>query len=194
MLINFDHTKTLYILGDAAPAVEIQNWVRSESVTKIVLVSHNDFYDITPGSQCMIGFQTLSYRKHLLENLNISNYLWPTFVHPKAHVEQVSSLGKGCVILNFVHVGWNSVIDDFCYLATGSQVSHDSKLGKNCVLTPSVSIGGATIFKDNIWVGLNSSFANKLKICDNTVFTMSSVVHKSVTEPGRYYGNRKISE
>lgn len=192
MLIDFDHDKTLYILGDAAPAIEIKNWVRAESDTNIVLVSCDDFYNLPAGSQCMLGFQTLEYRKRLLENLKVDNYQWPTFVHPKAHVERISSLGKGCVVLNFVHVGWNSIIGDFCYLATGSQISHDSKLGKNCILSPGVIIGGATTFKDNIWVGLNSSFANKIQICSDTIFTMTSVVHKSVTDPGKYYGNRKI--
>ena len=193
MLIDFDHSKPLYIFGDAPPAIELKNWVHNESKVEINVLSHEQFENVPPGNQCMIGFQNTDYRKRFLEKINIDDYSWPTFIHPAAHVEDLTTIGKGCVILNFVHIGFNANVVDFCYVATGSQLSHDSKIGKNCMLAPGVIIGGSTVFDNNIWIGLNSSFADKLTICSDTTFNMTSVVHKSVTEPGKYYGNRKIN-
>lgn len=192
MLQNFDKTKELYIFGDGETAVEIKNWISLETDSQVILLSHEQFREINPGSQCMIGFQGQYNRKKLLDKINIDDYEWPTFVHPSANVEKTCSIGKGCVIYNFVHVGNNCSVGNFCYIATGSQLSHGSTIGNNCMLAPNVIIGGGTKLGNNIWVGLNSSISDKVDICSDTSLAIASIVHKSISIKGKYFGNRKI--
>lgn len=192
MLLNFNHEQPLYIFGDAAPAQELKNFIQNETKCKINLLSHKQFKNVGSGSQCMIGFQNGLYRNNLLQSISMNDFIWPTFIHSKAHVENINRVGKGCVILNFAHIGFDATVSDFCYISTGCQLSHASQIGKNCMLAPGVIIGGSTCFGENIWVGLNSTFSDKLSICSDTVFAMTSVVNKSITESGSYYGNRKI--
>tara|TARA_R110000782_G_scaffold142354_1_gene235048 strand:+ start:174 stop:755 length:582 start_codon:yes stop_codon:yes gene_type:complete len=192
MLQNFDKKKELYIFGDGETAVEIKNWISLETDSQVILLSHEQFGEINPGSQCMIGFQGQYNRKKLLGKINIYDYEWPTFVHPSSNVEKTCSIGKGCVIYNFVHVGNNCSVGNFCYIATGSQLSHGSTIGNNCMLAPNVIIGGGTKLGDNIWVGLNSSISDRIDICSDTSLAIASVVHKPISIKGKYFGNRKI--
>jgi UDP-3-O-[3-hydroxymyristoyl] glucosamine N-acyltransferase len=74
---------------------------------------------------------------------------------------------KICVMCN---IGHNCFIDENTCFAPGVMVAGGVRIGKNCYLWQGVLI------RDNI------------SICDNVTIGIGSVVTKSITEPGVYYG------
>jgi UDP-3-O-[3-hydroxymyristoyl] glucosamine N-acyltransferase len=65
-------------------------------------------------------------------------------------------------------------------------------LGNNFVCSPGVIVGGSSTIGDNVFIGLSSCIRDKISICNDVKFQMTSVVTKSITESGTYYGNKKI--
>ena len=69
-----------------------------------------------------------------------------------------TSIGRYVMIDNQVHIGHNSVIDDFCILAGQVGLSGSVTLKKNVI------IGGDVSIKDNITIGENSVIAGASKV------------------------------
>ncbi len=70
-------------------------------------------------------------------------------------------IGRYVMIDNQVHIGHNSIIDDFCILAGQVGLSGSVTLKKNVI------IGGDVSIKDNITIGENSIIAGASKVFNN---------------------------
>ena len=69
---------------------------------------------------------------------------------------------------NLVHIAHNVEIGDGTAMAATTGIAGGTKIGKGCTFAGRLSVNG------------------QIEICDNVHFTISTVVTKSITEPGVY--------
>lgn len=193
MLLNYTSNQNIYVIGTGPYAQELKCWLQHDIVTMVELVHHDDFCSVPIGSQILLGFQNLEYRKNFLSNVVVSQYSWPTFIHSSAVVACMSALLQGTVINPQAVIGYGATLGEFCNIGILSKVGHRATIGTNTVISPGTMIGGSTTIGHDVFFGQSCSIKDKITICNNAYFAMSSVVSKDVSESGRYFGNRKIN-
>jgi UDP-3-O-[3-hydroxymyristoyl] glucosamine N-acyltransferase len=193
MLINYNSTNTLFIIGSGPYAHELKFWIANKINTSIELIHHNDFNSVPCGSQIMLGFQNLEYRKNLLSKHRLTDYVWPTFIHPSAIISNTQSMPIGVVINPQAVVGYGVILENFCNIGILSKIGHNCILGENNIVGPGTIIGGSTTVGDNVFFGQSCSIKDQINICNDVFFTMNSVVSKNINTPGKYVGNKKVN-
>lgn len=189
MLIQFDSTRPLYVVGKCATAEGIVNFIENEA--QVENISVEEYHALPSGSQCMLGFNNMLYRNQFFAKTNIEQHQWPSYVHPNAVVVSPEHIGRGCIVWPCTFLGHLVSMPEFCVISQMSSIGKDVVFGRNCVVTPGVIIGGSTAIGDNVYFGQATSIKDKIKIGHDVMFMMNSVVSKDVSRPGRYYGNRR---
>ena len=193
MLLHYTINQPIFILGNGLYSNELKIWIGNDTPTHVELVDPSNFFSIPLGSQIILGFQNLEYRKKFLFNFKIEQYHWPSFIHSSAVVTDNSSIQEGIVVNPQSVVGHRVTLEPFCNIGILSKIGHGTTLGVNTVVSPGTMIGGSTTVGRDVFFGQSCSIKDKIKICNDVYFTMNSVVKKDVVTAGTYYGNRKIS-
>jgi len=185
-------SQPIYVVGTGPYAKDLCSWMMSDGHTDIRLISHDSVNSVPIGSQLMVAFYSMQYRKKFFSEINLDRFMWPAFVHSSALVTELSSITPGVIVNPMCVVGHGARLANFCVIGTLSKVGHGTQLGHNTVITPGTIIGGSTNIGKNVFFAQSCSVKDKITICDDVVFVMNSVVKKDITKPGRYYGDRKI--
>lgn len=195
MLMDYDPGRPLYLIGSGIVVQSIRYWLTQDSNLDVRLIEPDQFSDLPPGSQCMLGFWTNHYRKKFIESQNVYQYSWPTYVHNDASINTTETLlGRGTVIYPLAFVGYQVRLGDFGLVGQMSSVGHGARLGINNTVGPGSIIGGSTEIGDHVAIGQASSIKDKITIAGNTKLFMNSVVSKPIVEPGVYFGNKKVPQ
>lgn len=196
MFLYLDITQPLHVIGDSVQATELVEMCEQDlrlnhgTAVPVITVPHDMVCDLSPGSQCVLGFSNPTYRARMLD-LYRARFSWPTIVDDRATVGPSCKIGSGCIIyanslmLHAVNMG------DFNVLSPMSYLSHGCSTGSNVVFTPGVVVGGSTTIGHNVYFGQGSSIKDKISIGSKMLFGMNSVVSKSISEPGSYLGHRR---
>ena len=189
MLLHCNTNQPIYIIGTGPYAYELKSWMDNNVSGTIKLIHHNDLNSVPYNSQIMLGFQNLEYRKNLLSKNVLTNYLWPTFIHPSAVISNQQLMPIGVVINPQAVIGYGAILENFCNIGILSKIGHASSLGKNNVVSPGTMIGGSTTVGENVFFGQLCSIKDKINICADCIIGMNSVVNKNITVPGVYVGS-----
>lgn len=193
MLLNHDVNDPIYIIGQSVLADEYDWLLSRNDPCEIIHVDHDRFDSVPQGSQCMLGFGNIEYRKKFITQNPVDRYRWPTFVHPQALVEDHSLLGRGCIVYPFSYVCFRTHIGDFNVLAPHCGITHETHTGTNVYFSPNVTVGGRSHIGDHVFFGYSSTISSYVNISSDTKFLMNSSIHRDVIEPGVYFGNRRAT-
>ena len=193
MLNNFDPDRPLYVVGTGNTAYELAEFIQRDPSVYVTVVDVEKYLQLEDHAQCMIGFQNIEYRMDFIDRSKNLLRHWPSYIHPLADFCQSASIGKGVVIGPHTCIGHRVKLHDFCFISPFSLIGHGSALGNNFVCSPGVIVGGSTTVGNNVCVGLSSCIKDKISICDDVILQMTSVVTKSILQPGTYYGNKKLT-
>jgi UDP-3-O-[3-hydroxymyristoyl] glucosamine N-acyltransferase len=194
MLLNYDPTSAVYLIGSGVVADEFRFGLERDNVTNIIQLEYNEWDKVPIGSQCILGFQNCFNKKRMLTADRVTQHRWPTYVHPSAVVDDTNSLGRGCWVGSLTNVSANSIVGDFSVVTSYSNVAHGCRLGRNNFLAPSTIVCGSVTTGDNVSFGVGSIIKDRITIGSNIEFIIDSVVTKDIPDPGRYYGNRSIPQ
>lgn len=194
MLINYTPTSPLYIIGTSVVAQEIQKWINDETknTVDVRLIDKDEYFKLPNGSQCLVGFANIAYRKKLFSEPEFHNRSWVGFIHSSSIVTNVEKVGIGAVIQPMVFTGFNVAIGNFCWVTSFSHIGHGTSIGNNVVINPGTIIAGSTLIGSNVLIGQSSSVKDRLTIGNDIEFCMNSIVSKDITESGKYYGNKRV--
>jgi acyl-[acyl carrier protein]--UDP-N-acetylglucosamine O-acyltransferase len=192
MLYRHDADEPTYVIGSGIFATECQQVLAKLGITQVHQVDYTHFHEVPHHAQCILGFNNVIYRRRFFQNITVDNYQWPSFVHASAIVEQPECLGRGVWIYPFVYVGYQTTVGDFNVLGGRADLGHAVHTGRNNYFGPGVCLTGGIKTGDNVFFGANTTVANHIDVCGDTYFLMHSVVHKPVTQPGNYFGNRAV--
>jgi len=88
----------------------------------------------------------------------------------------------------------DTVIEDGVKLDNLVQIAHNVRLGEHTIIAALSGIAGSTKLGRRCMIGGGTVMTNSLTICDDVVFTFSSIVTRSVDEPGTYSGHLSAEE
>lgn len=123
-----------------------------------------------------------STKKNIIKNIQNKKISFPSLLHPSAWIgnEEVTKIGKGCIICAGVIITVNIELNDFIILNLSCTVGHDTNIGKYCSFMPAVNISGEVNIKDEVYVGTGVKIINQLEIGENTIIGAGAVVSKSL--------------
>ena len=190
MLINYDSSKPLYLLGNGISSQEIFYFIDTEIDGEVLTIPLEDFEKLDDSSQCILSVQDINLRNEFIKKIKYFNRVWSSYIHPEAFVVNQKLVGQGVIIWPCTYIGYQVKIGNFSSIAQKCNVGHGAELGINVIMSPLVSVGGSTVIGNNVVFGLSCLIKDKISISDNTEFLMGSIVTKNIDTPGRYYGNR----
>lgn len=88
----------------------------------------------------------------------------------------------------------DTIIDDGVIIDDQVHVAHNCRIGRNTAIAGCAGIAGSTEIGANCTIGGLVGIGGHLKIADNTHFNGSTVVTKSIAEPGLYSSGTVMQE
>lgn len=134
MLLNYDPSSVLYIIGTGPTANELSTWISTEA--NVTTITKEDFMNLPINSQCLLGFQTIDYRINFLQNSIVNQHKWPTYIHPSAVVTSIDQIGIGTTIGPTTSIGDKVFLGNFCSIGPLVSIGHGGQIGNNCVVSP----------------------------------------------------------
>jgi UDP-N-acetylbacillosamine N-acetyltransferase len=125
-------------------------------------------------------------RKRKLEETGEKNLI--SVISGTAHRGHRSTVGSGCFIGNFCHIGPEAIIGKNTILNTASVIEHEVAIGSHCHIGPNATISGRCTIGDLVFVGVGATVKDYLSICANVIIGAGATVVKNITEPGTYVG------
>ena len=193
MLIDYNHTNPLYIIGDGVVTDGLVEYIQQDTHGRVQAITKEEFLTLDSDSQCIVGFWNFEYRKNFFSYALTYPRKWPTFVHKDAFVASSVQIGQGTVIYPMASILNNATIGNFGLIGCNTHIGHGTNLGHNNILAPGVILGGSSSTGNNIYYGMTTAVKDRVVIASNVFLNMTSRVTKNIDHPGTYYNNRKLN-
>jgi len=83
----------------------------------------------------------------------------------------------------------NTIIGENVKIGSNCSIGHNCIIGKDTMITSGVNIAGSVTIGKRCWIGVGTSVRDNISICDRVRIGHGSVITKSITESGTYFGN-----
>ncbi len=83
----------------------------------------------------------------------------------------------------------DTIIGENVKIGSNCSIGHNCIVGRDTMITAGVNIAGSVRIGEGCWIGVGSAIRDNITICDGVRIGHGSVVTKSITEPGTYFGN-----
>ena len=146
--------------------------------------------------QFMCAVTNVAFKKQVVNAVAARNPDWFSVIENSSEICRDVQIGKNTLI-NFHNVLYDGTeIGNHVTLTNFLMLSHDVKIKDMCHISP-YSYLCFTDLQQGVCVGLRSSFPGKphesISVAAWSNLAMDSRVTRSITEPGTYYGNRKLN-
>ncbi|MGE3998811.1 MAG: NeuD/PglB/VioB family sugar acetyltransferase [Planctomycetaceae bacterium] len=135
-----------------------------------------------------VGYKHPAFRRACFERFATLIDI-PTLVHPAAHLEPTSSLGRGTVVGAGCVVDGGVSVAENCYFNPGCVIAHDTSVGANCFFGPGVTLAGFITIGEDCFLGVGTTVIDNLTIAAGTQTGGGTLVCSDITEPALYVGN-----
>lgn len=177
------------IIGILDPRLSIQDTILGYPVlgddSRIRFLAKEDVYFLITVGQ----IDNPHLKKKLFQSLLDNRVNIATVISPRAYIGKDCRIGNGSIIMHDAIIISKSSIGQNCIVNTKAILEHESFVGNTTHISTGAIINGATRVGDNCFVGSNATVGHHLTITDNVVIGASSLVIKSIYEPGVYISN-----
>ena len=119
-----------------------------------------------------------------------------TWLHPLASIGDDVHMGKNCSIDEYCIVRPKCVLGDYVTMKTVATLGVGTIIGDECFIGPNVLIlhlqhdgrDEPVVIEKNVWISGQSVILPGVHIVSGTIIGAMSLVHKSITKPGTYFG------
>jgi len=134
----------------------------------------------------IVGIGDNHTRKELMEAYQVN---WYTAIHPSAVIAHDVSIGAGSAVMANAVINTASTIGNGVIINTAATVDHDCTISDYVHISPGVHLGGTVIIGTETWIGIGAVVSNNIDICGECIVGAGSLVIRSISVPGIYYGN-----
>jgi UDP-3-O-[3-hydroxymyristoyl] glucosamine N-acyltransferase len=128
-----------------------------------------------------IGIEGFGYGSDFETGAHIPiNHQGYVILEDDVHVGSGTKIDRGT--FGFTKICKHTKIDNLCHIA------HNCEIGPYSLVTAGFKVAGSTKIGAFFVTGGNVTVTGHITICDKVNLAGLSVVHKSITEPGNYYG------
>lgn len=134
------------------------------------------------------GLEKPGIRRAVFIRLSAAGHVFPSLVHPHAHVANGVTLAPGCLVMAGailqpgVKVGANAVVN------TGAVVDHDCRIGAHTMVAPGAVLCGGVTVEDDVHVGAAACVIQCLHIGMGAMVAAGAVVTHNVPPQTRVAG------
>jgi sugar O-acyltransferase (sialic acid O-acetyltransferase NeuD family) len=164
-----------------------QDSLKNKPSHYVVLGTHLEI-NFNEDDYVLIAISNSTVRKHIAESL-ITRVKFFTYVAPNVEIGKFTKVGEGSIICSNCFISTNTTIGDFVIINAGSNIGHDCNINSYSSLMANVDIGGNVTLGERVSLGTKATVIPKIKISDDIVIGAGSVVIKSLTKVGTYFGN-----
>ena len=148
-----------------------------------VLGSVLDVNLINEKTYVALGLGNPVYKKNVTQELNNSNLIFETLIHPSVLIgNDEVSLGKGVLVCAGSIITCNIAIHDFVTVNLVCTIGHDSILKDFVSIMPGCNISGEVIIENGVYIGTGAKVINQVTIGENSIIGAGAVVSKSIPE------------
>lgn len=112
-----------------------------------------------------------------------------TLVASTARVSRYATIGEGTVVMHQAFVNAGAQIGANCIINTFCNIEHDTHVGDQSHISTGTMVNGDCMIGERVFLGSQSVIANGVTIGDDIIVGAGSLVHKSLSEQGVYFGN-----
>ena len=141
-------------------------------------------------STCIGSVNSIHRRDKMISALGIPYSQFPLIKSTTSISESsVENFGNGTILFDFVFIGYNCNVSDFCIFNHHVYFGHDSSISSYSILAPGVMVAGNVSIGSRCYLGINATVKDHVSICDDVVIGSGANVTKDITTPGIYVGN-----
>ena len=137
-------------------------------------------------SQVFVAIGRPEVRRRLMASMGGAEM--PVLVHPRAVVARDVRLGRGSVVMAGAVVNPGARLGQGVIINTCASVDHDCVLEDYVHIAVGAHLCGADRIGARTWVGAGATVSNNVEICADCMIGAGSVVVRSITRPGVYFG------
>lgn len=172
-------------INDRDGVSEIEGYPVVGGLKDIPELIRQDYYFINAIGK--IGAQ--SERINLIEDLEIPDERYVTFIHPLAYVAPGVTLGPGCAILPNASISPGTTLGKGCRVMINAIIGHNNSIGDYCFFAASSCIGAYLKIGDGVFVSLNATVREDLTLANYSTVGMGAVLTKNMGENEIWIGN-----
>lgn len=135
---------------------------------------------------CCIG--TGSVRQKVIEKLQYDHITFPTIVDPSVILGRGAQIGAGCIITAGTIVSIHSRVGNHVMVHFNCTLGHDSVINDFCTINPGSNISGWVQLEKCVDVGTGVQIIQKKTVAENTIIGAGALVVKDIMESGTYVG------
>lgn len=121
----------------------------------------------------------------LLDNPNVQ---MTSLIDPDAIVGKNCTIGEGCIICAGTVLTVNVRMGKSCIVNLNCTIGHDSILDNYCTVHPGTNISGKVFVGERGYIGTGTKIIQGVSIHSDTVLGAGTVVIKDIKESGTYIG------
>jgi sugar O-acyltransferase (sialic acid O-acetyltransferase NeuD family) len=191
----------LWILGASGHAREVEAIACAADVERqrwqeIRFVTADEESNLgSTGAEAVLGMGSPRLRREVMQRLG-GSVIWPTILHPGAHLGPRISLAEGVVVAVGSTVTVDVEIQAGSMLNTATAVGHDVRIGKHCLVNPHATISGNVVLEDGVLIGAGAIVLEGRRVCEGAVVGAGAVVTADVRPHSTVIGvpAREIAE
>lgn len=135
---------------------------------------------------CALGVSKT--RAKIISRISNPNIKYATIINPNALIYRDSYVGEGSVICGGTIATVNVKVGKHVIVNINCTLGHDDVIEDYCVINPGVNVSGNVVLGEMSDLGTGSKVLQGTKVVSGTVVGASGVVLKDITEPGTYVG------
>lgn len=135
---------------------------------------------------CAVGAPAT--KKAILDRLAEGDVVWPSLVHPMAHVGPGCVVGAGAILCRNSVVTVDAALGEHVHLNVAASIGHDARLGDFCTLSSHVDICGWATLGEGVFLGSHASVMPKAKVGEWARVGAGSVVLRTVRAETTVFG------
>lgn len=129
---------------------------------------------------CLGSPRTFLQRQERAAELGIDDDRFETIIHPSAVVAHGCSVGNGCVLYPFTHIGPGVELGDRVVILSHSVIHHHSRVGRFTIVASGCNVSGGVVIGESSYLGAGCSIRDGASIGDHCLIGMGSVVVEAV--------------
>ncbi len=120
--------------------------------------------------------RTVGKRQEIFRKLGVEYKRFPSFIHPKAVVENSTRIGAGCIVFAGVVISGTAALGNFNIILPNSVVNHDSVLNDFTCMASSVCVSGDVHVGSDCYIGALAALRDGITLESAVLVGMSSAV------------------
>lgn len=140
-------------------------------------------HDDVSFANCLGSPRSFLRREQRTRELGIGDESFETIIHPTAIVAAGSTVGQGCILYPFTHVGPGVELDQQVLVLSHTVIHHHSHIGGFTIIASGCNISGDVRIGASCYLGAGSSIRDGLQVGERSLVGMGSAVIEDV-QPG----------